>query len=69
MRFQITGQGWPLQGGAALAPNGTIIDSTSNDFFSVWARGLTPPINCIALDDEARAACAAEAARINRGGI
>lgn len=53
MKFQITGQGWPLQGGAALAPPGTIIDSASNDHFSLYARGLTPPINATALDNEA----------------
>lgn len=53
MRFQITGQGWPLQGGAALAPAGTVIDWSANDHFSVYARGLTIPINATALDDEA----------------
>jgi hypothetical protein len=53
MRFQITGQGWPLNGGAALAPSGTIIDSASTDHWSVWARGLIPPYDAQALDDEA----------------
>lgn len=69
MRYQITGAGWPLQGGAALAPAGTVIDWSASDHWSVLALGRPPPLNCIALDDEARAACAAEAARINRGGI
>lgn len=53
MKFQICGQGWPLNGGAALAPAGTIIDSTSEDHFSLFARGLPPPINSTALDAEA----------------
>jgi hypothetical protein len=53
MRYQICGQGFPLNGGAALAPPGTIIDSTSNDHFSLFARGLTIPINATPLDDEA----------------
>jgi hypothetical protein len=53
MKFQITGQGWPLDGGAWLAPAGTIIDATSNDHWSLKARGLTPPINSTPLDDEA----------------
>jgi hypothetical protein len=53
MRFQINGQGWPLNGGAALAPAGTVIDSASNDHWSLFARGLIPPPNATALDDEA----------------
>jgi hypothetical protein len=53
MRYQICGQGWPLQGGAALAPAGTIIDSASSDHFSLFARGLIPPPNATALDAEA----------------
>ena len=69
MRFQITGQGWPLSGGAALAPAGTIIDASANDHWSLFARGLTIPINCTPLDDEATAALAAEVARVNRGGV
>jgi hypothetical protein len=53
MRFQITGQGWPLQGGAALAPAGTVIDWSASDHWSLYACGLTPPINATALDAEA----------------
>jgi hypothetical protein len=53
MRFQINGQGWPLNGGAALAPAGTVIDTASNDHWSLYARGLIPPINATALDAEA----------------
>jgi len=54
MRYQITGQGWPLQGGAFLVPGGTIID-TSLPAWSM-AQGLTPPINCQALDSAAHQA-------------
>jgi hypothetical protein len=44
---------WPLQGGAALAPSGTIIDTTDGtDMWSIWARGLIPPLNAQALDAE-----------------
>lgn len=53
MRYQINGQGFPLDGGAWLAPAGTIIDSTSNDHWSLRARGLIPPWNATALDNEA----------------
>jgi hypothetical protein len=53
MRYQICGAGFPLNGGAALAPPGTIIDSTSNDHFSLFARGLIPPWSATALDAEA----------------
>jgi hypothetical protein len=56
MRFQINGQGWPLQGGAALAPAGTVIDWSANDHWSLYARGLTIPMNATPLDDEARQA-------------
>jgi hypothetical protein len=51
MRFRLSTP-WPLNGGAALAPNGTIISSDSNDMWSVWARGLTPPYDATALDTE-----------------
>jgi hypothetical protein len=69
MRFQICGQGWPLDGGAALAPPGTVIDWSANDHFSLWARGKVIPINATPLDDEATAAMAAEVARVQRGGV
>ena len=69
MKFQICGQGWPLDGGALLAPAGTIIDSASEDHFSQAAIGKTIPLNATPLDAEATAALAAEVARANRGGI
>lgn len=51
MRFQITGQGWPL--GAFLAPSGTIFDYDKPDMWTALApRGLMP-INATPLDDEA----------------
>jgi hypothetical protein len=51
MRFQITGAGWPV--GQYLIPSGSVIDSTSDDHWSLFARGLTLPINATCLDDEA----------------
>jgi hypothetical protein len=44
MRFMISGQGWPVQGGAWLVPAGTIIDSTT------WTGPTQMPMDCIALD-------------------
>jgi hypothetical protein len=56
MKFQITGQGWPLVGGAWLAPAGTLFDyDNPNMWTSVVARGVLPP-NCTPLDAEAEAA-------------
>ena len=52
MRYQVTGQGLPLAGGAMLAPAGTIIDWSSTDHFSVAARGIVPHYGVQALDDE-----------------
>lgn len=53
MRFQITGQGWPLDGGAALAPAGTIFDyDKPGGWAARIARGVIP-INATPLDDEA----------------
>jgi hypothetical protein len=51
MRFRLSTP-WPLQGGAALAPSGAIIDSASADHFSLYARGLIPPYDAQALDAE-----------------
>jgi hypothetical protein len=51
MRFRLSTP-WPLDGGAWLAPNGTIIDSTSNDHWSLRARGLIPPWDATPLDQE-----------------
>jgi hypothetical protein len=51
MKFQITGQGWPV--GQYLIPTGSIIDASADDHWSLFARGLTIPINATPLDDEA----------------
>ncbi len=51
MRFQITGQGWPLRGGAYLAPAGRVFDFP-NPQDRELAQGLIP-INATALDNEA----------------
>lgn len=51
MRFQLTMHGWPI--GDRLIPVGTIIDSRDNDDWSVLARGRMPPLNSMALDQEA----------------
>lgn len=51
MKFRLSTP-WPLQGGAALAPSGTVIDGAGTDMWSIWARGLIPPIDATALDAE-----------------
>ena len=51
MRFQICGAGWPLNGGAYLAPAGRVFDF-SNPQDCELAQGLIP-INATPLDDEA----------------
>jgi hypothetical protein len=53
MRFRICSPGWPLQGGAAFVPPGSVIDDNSNDTWSLLARDLPPPMNATPLDDEA----------------
>ena len=53
MRYQITGQDWPILGGTWRVPIDTIIDASSDDKWSKRARGLTPPLNSKALDVEA----------------
>jgi hypothetical protein len=53
MRFQITGQGWPLDGGAWLCPAGTILDWDKPDHWTNRiARGVIP-LNATCLDTEA----------------
>src|SRR5262249_34308674 len=52
MRYRIS-RAWPLDHGRFLAPSGTVIDSNSDDEWSRYARGLTPPWDAQALDDEA----------------
>jgi hypothetical protein len=51
MRYQICGQGWPLKGGAYLAPAGRVFDF-SNPQDRELAQGLIP-INAAPLDQEA----------------
>jgi hypothetical protein len=45
-----------LDGGAALAPPGTIIDFSSGDHFAQHATRAVIPINATCLDEEAWAA-------------
>ena len=51
MRYQITQHGFPV--GDKLIPVGTVIDSKANDDWSRLAKGRAPPINALALDQEA----------------
>jgi hypothetical protein len=55
MRFQITSP-WSLHGGTWVVPANTIIDASSDNQWSVRARGLTPPITAKPLDAEAHEA-------------
>ena len=51
MRYQLgCNQGWSIKGGAVLIPQGTIIDSGSNDPWSSLVTGLNPPLNAIPQD-------------------
>jgi transposase len=50
-RYRLS-QAWPLDHGRVLTPSGTTIDSNSADDWSRLARGLTPPWDVQALDDE-----------------
>ena len=52
MRYRIS-RAWALDHGRLLAPSGTLIDSKSDDDWSRYARGLIPPWDAQALDDEA----------------
>jgi hypothetical protein len=52
MIFQLTGCGWPIEGGAKLVPVNTILDRASWQWNGVdlpWP----PPINAVALDQAA----------------
>src|SRR5262249_27096161 len=51
MRYRLS-RAWALDHGRLLAPSGTVIDSNSDDDWSRCARGLTPPWDAHALDDE-----------------
>jgi hypothetical protein len=52
LRFQISGQGWPINGGAMLIPAGAIIDYSIRDTWGAacWSQQLLPPINATPLD-------------------
>ncbi|MFZ2079911.1 MAG: hypothetical protein WAV38_25345 [Xanthobacteraceae bacterium] len=55
MRYMICGMGWPV--GSWLIPTGSVIDDVSGtDTWStvVRERGLIPPPNSTALDEETR---------------
>jgi hypothetical protein len=51
MKFQLREQGWCI--GSRLIPAGTIINTNSNDDLANLCRGQIPPLNAIALDQEA----------------
>jgi hypothetical protein len=47
LRFQICGQGWPVNGGAMLIPAGTVVDyNTPRDTYSevCWAGPVDPAL-------------------------
>jgi hypothetical protein len=56
MKFQITGQDWTILSGTWRVPKGTVIDSGSDDVWSVRARGQTIPFSATPLDVEAHEA-------------
>ena len=56
MKFQLR-EDWPILGDTTwIVPAGTIIDSGSDEVWSIRARGLTPPISAKVLDAEAHEA-------------
>ena len=54
MKYTVGNTGFAI--GQYLLPSGTLIDSTSNDFWSRLARDHVPPPNAIAIDEEAYSA-------------
>jgi len=46
MKYMVSGQGWPLNGGATLIPASTIIDTA----LAQWSGVPYPPPDAIALD-------------------
>jgi len=52
MKFVLR-EDWSLFDGMWLCPAGTLIDSASNDQWSLRAKGLTPPLSAKAMDQEA----------------
>ena len=56
MRFMISGQGWPVQGGARLLPAGTIVsDDGDPSAIPTSELPMPMPMDCVAMDDEAAA--------------
>src|SRR5262249_61838755 len=51
MKFQITGQGWPI--GQHLIPSGTLIDFSEPNIWTALATEIVIPINATPLDEEA----------------
>jgi hypothetical protein len=51
MRFRIEREGWVV--GQYLIPAGTVIDDRVNDQWTQIAKGHVPPLNAVALDQEA----------------
>src|SRR5262249_57559559 len=51
MKFQITGQGWPI--GQHLIPSGTLIDFSEPNMWTALAKGLVIPINPTPFDKQA----------------
>ena len=50
MIFRLT-QPWPLD--AVIAPAGTVVDASTDDYWALKARGLTPPLSAVPCDREA----------------
>jgi hypothetical protein len=50
MRYRLS-QAWRV--GALRCPAGTVIDTSTDDYWSRRARGLPPPITAVPLDEEA----------------
>jgi hypothetical protein len=51
MRFQLQREGWAI--GQRYAEPGTIIDANNTDEFTALARGRTPPMHSLCLDQAA----------------
>jgi len=62
MIFQVGRYGWSV--GAVFVPAGTIITIGAGDVYSQAAVGKTIPMDCTPMDDEAKAALAAQQKRV-----
>jgi hypothetical protein len=57
MKYLIQGNSWPVNGGAALIPAGTILDFANPSLWEfVVSKATIPPWNSVPLDLEADAA-------------